>query len=52
MSRRPAWHGTSPAHVISPEEIDMYTLAEADRQFALHPFTHLANHEAQGPFII
>ncbi len=28
------------------------SLAEADKQFALHPFTHLSNHEAQGPFVI
>lgn len=30
----------------------MLSLDEADRQFALHPFTHLSNHQAQGPFVI
>ncbi len=30
----------------------MTTLENADRQFALHPFTHLSNHQAQGPFVI
>ena len=30
----------------------MNSLPDADRQFALHPFTHLSNHQAQGPFII
>ncbi len=30
----------------------MTTLHDADRQFALHPFTHLSNHQEQGPFVI
>lgn len=30
----------------------MTTLNEADRQFALHPFTNLSGHQADGPFII
>lgn len=30
----------------------MSLLSEADRQFALHPFTHLTKHKEQGPFII
>lgn len=30
----------------------MTSLTEADRQFALHPFTNLSIHEEQGPFII
>ena len=30
----------------------MNALADADRQFALHPFTHLSNHQSQGPFIV
>ena len=30
----------------------MTSLNEADRQFALHPFTNLSGHQADGPFII
>lgn len=30
----------------------MPSLSEIDQQFALHPFTHLSNHQAQGPFVI
>ena len=30
----------------------MSSLSQADRQFAIHPFTHLSNHESRGPFII
>ena len=30
----------------------MQSLDQADRQYALHPFTHLSNHQSQGPFII
>lgn len=30
----------------------MQTLDQADRQYALHPFTHLSNHQKQGPFLI
>lgn len=30
----------------------MNALPDADRQFALHPFTNLSNHQSQGPFII
>ena len=30
----------------------MNTLADADKQYSLHPFTHLSNHQSQGPFII
>ena len=30
----------------------MSSLHDADRQYALHPFTHLGNHQDQGPFII
>ena len=30
----------------------MQSLDQADRQYALHPFTHLSNHQAQGPFLI
>ncbi len=30
----------------------MPSLSEIDQQFALHPFTHLPNHQAQGPFVI
>ncbi|ASJ75610.1 aminotransferase [Granulosicoccus antarcticus] len=30
----------------------MHTLDEADRQFALHPFTNLSAHQKQGPLII
>jgi len=30
----------------------MNNLEDADKQFALHPFTHLSNHQKQGPFII
>ncbi|MFK8078523.1 MAG: aminotransferase [Granulosicoccus sp.] len=30
----------------------MTSLNEADKQFALHPFTNLSGHQADGPFII
>lgn len=30
----------------------MSAFSDADRQFALHPFTHLSNHQKQGPFVI
>lgn len=30
----------------------MNKLYDADRQFALHPFTNLSNHQAQDPFVI
>lgn len=29
----------------------MQSLDQADRQYALHPFTHLSNHQTQGPVI-
>ncbi len=30
----------------------MSTLDQIDKQYALHPFTHLSNHQSTGPFII
>jgi len=30
----------------------MSTLEQADRQYALHPYTNLSSHQANGPFII
>lgn len=30
----------------------MNNLEDADKQYALHPFTNLSNHQAQGPFVI
>ena len=30
----------------------MTQLQDADKQYALHPFTHLSNHQKQGPFVV
>ena len=30
----------------------MLPLDESDKRYSLHPFTHLSNHQSQGPFII
>ncbi|MFK8083568.1 MAG: aminotransferase [Granulosicoccus sp.] len=30
----------------------MNSLAQSDRQYVLHPFTHPSNHESEGPFVI